>query len=231
MWPTFNCVLKEISPYLFDPLYRMLSATFLDNSSSFDYGLTGSEFPSKFCSILTLPLTSQLSTFLIGCAYFGDFTRIQHYAASNRPTPGAFIEAVETAPDQAVVILSGTTEEGTTHTFGVFSPKPQADGASVQTNIIPSHIGLEPCSLFQLNPVQDVFRGIIGKPGWTVDNGAVMFGQGVMTLKDEMGRVEISHRVTGIGGDEGIYRLNKARGNWTLEFEISELEIWSEMEL
>ncbi|CRG83594.1 hypothetical protein PISL3812_00948 [Talaromyces islandicus] len=232
-WPTFNRVLKEITPYLFDPLYQMLSGTFLDNSSSFEYCLTGSEPPRKFGCILTLPLSTQLSTFLVGCTYFGDFERIQHYIPSNRPTAGVFIDAVETVPDQAFILLSGTTEAGTSHTFGVFSPKPLADGANVQNHVIPNHIGLEPCSIFQLNPVQDFFRGVMGKPGWTVNNGTVMFGQGygvVMTLKDDMRRAEISHHVAKASGDEGSFRSNKARGNWTLELEIAEIEIWSEVE-
>lgn len=230
-WPTFNRVLKETTPYLFDPLYQMLSGTFLDNSSAFEYCSTGSESASEFSRILTLPITGQLSTFLAGSAYFGDFIRIQHYDSSYFPNANEFIESVETVPDEAVVILSGKTEAGTTHTFGVFSPKPQADGASVQTNIVPNHVGQERCSIFQLNPVQDIFRGVIGNPGWAVDNGNVVFGQGggvVMTLKDDMQRVEISHHVAKTDSDEGNYTSNKARGDWTLKLEISEIEIWSE---
>lgn len=230
-WPTFNRALKEITPYLFDPLYDMLEIAFLERESSY---LTGYDPPGMFGDILTLPLMSQLSTFLVGCAEFSDFMRLQHYpaTASSRPTSTAVMEAVEKAPDKAVIILSGTTKSGDIHTFGVFSPKPRVDGASIQTNVIPDVVGLEPCSIFQLAPTQDVFRGVPGKPGWTVDSDTITFGQGgmVMTLKDGLRHAEIKHSVSESFDSDGVYNTNNSRGSWTVEFEISEIEIWSEVD-
>ncbi|QKX57760.1 uncharacterized protein TRUGW13939_04880 [Talaromyces rugulosus] len=230
-WSAFNCALKDITPYLFDPLYDMLSTSFLEQDPS--HYQTGYEPPSEFGDILTLPLVSQLSTFLIGCAYFGDFRRLEHYTPSSLPTPNAFIDAVETAPDEAVIILSGTTKSGDVCTFGVFSREPKADGASVQTNVIPNQVGLEPCSIFQLAPIQDIFRGTPGKPGWTVDSDTVMFGQGggvVMVLTDGLRRAEIRHHVSERSDSEGVYKPNISRGNWIVELEISQIEIWSEVD-
>jgi hypothetical protein len=227
-WPRFNHAFKEITPYLFDPLYHMLEVAFLESET---FPLTGCDRPSTFGDILTLPLMSQLSTFLVGCIYLGDFRRLQRYTVSSRPTPTALIEEVEKALEEAVIILSGTTKSGHLHTFGVFSPKPNADGASIQTNFFENHIGLEPCSIFQLAPVQDVFRGAIGQPGWTVDGDTIAFGQGagvVMTLKDGLRRAEIKHCVSETSSDE-VYRTNNSRGSWMVDFEISGIEIWSEV--
>lgn len=228
-WPAFNRAMKEITPYLFDPLYDMLEIVFLERETSY---LTGYDPPSIFGDILTRPLMSQLSTFLVGCAYFGDFKRIQYYpaTASSRQTPAAVMEAVEKAPDEAIIIVSGTTESGDIHTFGVFSPKPQVDGVSIHTNVIQNQVGLEPCSIFQLTPIQDVFRGVPGKPGWTVDSDTITFGKGgmVMTLKDGLRHAEIKHRVSETSDSDGVYSTNDLRGNWTVEVEISEIEIWSE---
>jgi hypothetical protein len=227
-WPSFNHALKEITPYLFDPLYNMLEVAFLESET---YPLTGCDQPSTFGDILRLPLMSQLSTFLVGCIYLGDFRRLQHYTVSCRPTPTTLMEEVEKAPDEAVIILSGTTKSGHLHTFGVFSPKPKADGASIQTNFFQDHVGLEPCSIFQLAPVQDVFRGAIGKPGWTVDGDTIAFGREggvVMTLKDGLHHAEIKQHVSETSSNE-VYRTNNSRGSWMVDFEISEIEIWSEV--
>lgn len=230
-WPNFNHALKKIAPYLFEPLYDMLEIAFLEREVS--RYLNDCDPPSTFGDILTLPLMSQLSTFLAGCTYFGDFKRLQHFTASNRPSPIAVIEAVEKAPNEAIIILSGTTKSGYTHTFGVFSPKPKADGASIQTNLIPDHAGLEPCSIFQLAPIQDVFRGVPGKPGWAVNSDTITFGQSdgvVMILKDGLRHAEIRHHVSDTTDNDGAYSTNDSRGSWTIEFAILEIEIWSEVD-
>ncbi|KAJ5093908.1 hypothetical protein N7456_009769 [Penicillium angulare] len=231
-WPGFYRGLKEIMPYLFDPIYSLLFESFLEKASSFGV-LAGFEGPSSFGEILTLPHASQLSTFLSGCLTFEYLRCFEHYTPSRLPTPNALIEAVETFPDDSPVllILSGTTKSGETCVFGVFSPKPKADGASIVTNIVPNVIGLEPCSIFQLAPVQDIFRGIPDKPGWKIDNETVTFGQdgGVtMTFTDGLRCVKITHGSE--EGSEGGYKSNKLRGSWTVELEISQIEVWSEME-
>lgn len=202
--------------------------------------ITGSDPPSTVAgSILTLPRMSQLSSFLIGCAYFGDFRRFQHYTSLHpRPTPTEFVSAMEAVPNEGIVVLSGTeATTGETFIFGVFSPKPKLDGSSVQTSVAPGWVGLEPCSIFQLAPVQDIFRGVTGKPGWTVETDAVIFGQKqgggsgvVMGLKDSLRRAEITHRVSEGDDDAKIYEPNPWRGNWAVNIEISQIEIWSEEE-
>ncbi|OKL57149.1 hypothetical protein UA08_07633 [Talaromyces atroroseus] len=235
-WPMFDHSLKTIAPYLFDPLYHMITLAFLDKEGFF---LTGCESGNTIeGSILTVPLMSQLSTFLAGCAYIPDFCRCQHYSKKVRPTPTAFVRALEDVPDEAFMFLSGkSSTTGETFVFGVFSPKPKLDGASIQTSIVPGQVGLEPCSIFQLAPIQDVFRGVTGKPGWIVGNNddTVIFGQiggdgVVMALKDGLRCVEITHRVSEGDDTTQVYRPNAYRGTWEVSFEISEMEIWSELD-
>lgn len=240
-WPMLDHGLRDVAPYLFDPLYHMLELTFLNKEGAL---VTGHELDSttifeNSSGILTLPLISQLSTFLAGCAYFPDFCRVQRYeTATNRPEPTEFVRAIKQVPDEAVVLFSGReTTTGDTFIFGVFSPKPKIEGANIQTSIVPNHVGLEPCSIFQLAPVQDIFRGIAGKPGWTVvdSNDTVIFGQDcgggvVMALKDGLRRVEITHRVSQGDDSTEVYKPNVWRGNWEVSFELAHIEIWSEPE-
>ncbi|KAJ5287450.1 hypothetical protein N7478_003136 [Penicillium angulare] len=231
-WPGFYRGLKDTMPYLFDPIYSLLFESFLEKTSSF-WVMTGLECPNSFGEILTLPRASQLSAFLSGCLAFDYLRCLEYYTPSSLPSPNVLIEAVETSPDDSrvLLLLSGTTRSGEPYVFGVFSPKPKVDGASIVTNIVPSAVGLEPCSIFQLAPVQDIFRGIPDKPGWKVDNETVTFGQNggvMMTFTDRLRCVEIIH-VSEEGG-EGVYRSNKLRGNWTVELEMSRIEIWREME-
>ncbi|EED14659.1 conserved hypothetical protein [Talaromyces stipitatus ATCC 10500] len=231
-WPMFDSALRDTVPYLFDPFYYMLSTTFLGTTGLFDV-LDRPEVTNTSGGILKPALFSQLATFLSGGVYFGSLRRIHRCTGPTRTSPTEFVGAMESVPDEAIMVLSGTTSAGESCIFGVFSPKPRADGASVQPNDIPGHVGQEPCSVFQLAPVQDIFRGAIGKPGWTVDNDTVIFGQGggvILGLKDGLRQVHVTHEVH--KGDErtGVYRSNPWRGSWEVDFEISEMEIWSEQE-
>ncbi|KAM3077267.1 hypothetical protein ACMFMG_003269 [Clarireedia jacksonii] len=229
-WPMFEHGMKATAPYLFDPLYKLLSRTFLGDRSVFDVD-DGSEVFIGPPNVLTIPFASQLYTFLAGSVCFETLECFNHFTSSNLPTSSALISAMESVPGEAILILSGTTSNRETVTFGLYSPKPKIDGSSIETNLIPSIEGLERCAIFQLSPVHDVFRGNIGKPGWTADDESVTFGGGsgvVMVLKDQLRRGEVRHRI--LDGDQmtGIYEADRWRGDWAVEFEIAEIAIWSE---
>ncbi|KAI1085090.1 hypothetical protein F5B20DRAFT_130270 [Whalleya microplaca] len=228
-WPTFNHAFRDIMPYLFETFYRLLSCTFMDKSSIFDV-FDATPPPTTSGNILTTPRQSQLVTFLAGSVYFGDLYCCYQYAGQNRPSIAAIINVLETVPDEAIMVISGTTKAGEYCIFGIFSPEPKADGPSIQTNVLPGIAKRERCSLFQLAPMQDTFRGVVGKPGWIVNSNAVSFGQdgGVeMIIKDGL-LAEIRHEVVNVDEGRGAYEANVWRGNWTVEFEVAELEIWSE---
>ncbi|KAF4636511.1 hypothetical protein G7Y89_g1578 [Cudoniella acicularis] len=235
-WPTFEYAVMNIAPYLFDSYYRLLTHTFLAGDSSCPFGvLDAAEVPSAPAGIaLTLPLQSQLVTFLNGSVGFGIFTRMRHYGASNLPTPTALVSTMQEVPDEAILVLFGKMATGESCTFGLFSPKPRSDGPSIQTNYkpTPNHVGYERCAIFQLTPVQDVYRGVVGKPGWIVDDKSVTFGQGygvVMTLKDNLANAEVRHQISDRDEIGSTYEANPWRGNWVMDFEITEVEIWSDV--
>ncbi|KAJ5583985.1 uncharacterized protein N7459_003785 [Penicillium hispanicum] len=231
-WPMFNYGLRNVVPYLLDPFYHLLSMALLEDTGEY-FLMTPTDPPTTVGGILGLPHMSQLSTFLIGCIDFDALRRMEHYSGLDLPTPAGLVSAIESVPDEAIVVLSGSTATGKNFIFGVFSPKPLADRTSVQS-LDPNHLGLEPCSIFQLAPTQDIFRGVAGRPGWILDDEGVVFGQsgGVrMALRDGLSRIEITHEVS--KGDETteVYKSNPWRSSWALSIAVSEIEIWSEPDL
>ena len=247
-WPMFDHGLKNVAPYLLDPLYHIISTIFMEKRGpGISYLLDPlSLLPNG--TPLTMPLLSQLTTYLGGSLDFGSLRRTLHYStADDLPkTSSELITAMEAIPEEAVLVFSAQSREnGTTYVFGVFSYKPRQDGSSIQTNVIPSYVGQERCAIFQLAPVQDVFRGVVGRPGWTVtDSDTVVFGQlgnggVVLELKDGLRAAEITHRIpiakSGDGdGDSGggyVYEPNVWRGSWSASLHISDIEIWTDQEV
>jgi hypothetical protein len=230
-WQMFEYGMRVTAPYLFDPLYTLLSRNLLGKESFFDVD-GGSEVFVGPPNVLTIPRASQLYTFLIGGVSFGDLECFHHFTGPNMPTPSTLISALESSPETAIMILSGTASNGITITFGLYSFKPKLDGSSIQRDKDPLS-EREGCTIFQLEPVHDVFRGVEGSAGWKFDEDSSTFGEGdgvVMVLKDRTSRGEVKHQVSDSDGDEmtGTYEGNRWRGDWTVEFEIEGIAIWGE---
>ena len=254
-WPMFDHALKNIAPYLLDPLYHIISTIFLDKRGPGISYFFDAPSPLPSGTPLTMPLLSQLATFLGGSIDFASFRRTLHYSATdtyNLPkTSSELIGAIEAIPEEAMLVFSAQSpkeeeNDGRAYVFGVFSYKPKQDGASIQTNVIPSFVGQERCVIFQLAPVQDVFRGVVGKPGWTVtDRDTVLFGQlggdggVVLELKDGLRAVDITHQIevaksgnsVGDSGDGYVYEPNVWRGNWATSLQISNIEVWTDQKV
>ncbi|CAG8952161.1 hypothetical protein HYFRA_00000900 [Hymenoscyphus fraxineus] len=232
-WRMFEYGMKNTTPYLLDGYYRLLSQTFLGKSSLIDVLDAATVPPAPDNVALTLPLQSQLVTFLAGSVAFESLTRMQHYSSSNLPTPVALISAIQEVPDEDLLLLFGKdTSTGVPHAFGIFSPKPKFDGLGIQNNVFPDQEGYERCALFQLAPVQDVYRGVVGKPGWVVDDKSITFGEGsgvVLTLRDGLTRAEVKQQVAAGDDIQKTYEPNSWRGNWVVSLDVSGIEIWSEM--
>ncbi|KAF2967534.1 hypothetical protein GQX73_g6027 [Xylaria multiplex] len=239
-WPMFERGLRNDAPYLFAPFYRLLSTTFLGKSSTIDV-LDASEVPPSLergAVILTRPLQSQLSTFLAASVYFGWFYRTHHFTITDvdAPTPAALISAIQAAPDEAVLVISGTLESGEPCTFGLFTPQPRSDATSIQTEVNPHNAGQERCGLFQLEPTHGVFKGVVGRPGWSIadDGGSVTFGRGggmVLALGDGLRQAVVRHQTGEEEDDTVSYAASTWRGDWLIEFDVTSIEIWSEREL
>ncbi|KAK0709924.1 hypothetical protein B0T26DRAFT_679275 [Lasiosphaeria miniovina] len=242
-WPMFDHGLKNVAPYLFDPLYHIISTVFMGKRGPGISYLLDAPSPLPSGTPLTMVLLSQLTTFLGGSADFASFRRTLHYSASDDlpKTASELIKAMEAISEEAVMMLSARSEgSGETYVFGVFSYKPQQDVGSIQTNVIPSYVGQERCAIFQLAPVQDIFRGVVGKPGWTVTGSdTVVFGQPggggvVLMLEDGLRSVDIAHQVPITEGDGNsggyVYEPNVWRGNWSTSLHNSDIEIWTDQD-
>ncbi|KAF3062285.1 hypothetical protein GL218_03645 [Daldinia childiae] len=144
--------------------------------------------------------------------------------------------------------------------FGLFSPKPKEDRSHIlaRADFRPNAEGQQQCTLFQLAPRQDLYQGVAGAAGWStaVDadgSESVIFGRAtsinekeaerggvVLILRDGLRRGEVRHRGRGIDVDidsgadsqagEVTYRANLSRGDWVLDFDIDQIEIWSEID-
>ncbi|KAK3315621.1 hypothetical protein B0H66DRAFT_347672 [Apodospora peruviana] len=256
-WPMFDHGLKNVAPYLLDPLYNIICIIFMPHKRSpgISYLLDApSLLPSG--TPLTMPLLSQLTTFLGASFDFASFRRTLHYSASSddkTTSSEQLIRAMETIPESAVLVFSAHESEEendgrTEYIFGVFSYKPKQDGSSIQIN---SSVDQERCAIFQLAPVQGVFRGVVGKPGWTLtDSNTAVFGKlgsnnggggVVLKLKDGLRAADITHEVqvpakSGSNGDADssggcgyVYEPTAWRGNWSLtSLHISDIEIWTD---
>ncbi|KAI1097403.1 hypothetical protein F4804DRAFT_327737 [Jackrogersella minutella] len=267
-WPSFSHALSDAAPHLFDPLYRLLTLAFLDKSSPIDI-LDAPEPPHNIPigAILTLPRVSQLVSFLAETIYAGNLQRMTSCHSPSFPTLTAFVQAIQNVPDEAIVLISGRstittptsaspTKQGELCIFGLFSPAPKKDGVQIQApaEVDPVNVGQQQCALFQLAPVQDVFRGVAGKAGWDVvadvEGGeSVTFGGSdsienqrggvVLVLHDGLRRARIRHWGIDINSVEGrddskgkgvVYEASSTRGDWELEFIVEDIEIWSEVQ-
>ncbi|KAI1451533.1 hypothetical protein F4805DRAFT_451112 [Annulohypoxylon moriforme] len=178
-WPSFANAIEIAAPHIVEPLYRLLTVTFMNKPAPPDI-LEPPNPPRNLPedAILTLPRVSQLVSFLAETMEAGYLRRTNRYASSNFPTPAALVEAMISVPEEAIVLFSGrvttatgvAAEQGRLCVFGLYSPVPRKDGSRIQapSEIKPNDAGQRQCQLFQLAPVQDVFRGVAGKPGWSV---------------------------------------------------------------
>ena len=255
-WPRFDDAVRNSLQDLFQPVFRLLLITplglktrsqeyrFVQNPHP-DDGVTGSEDGR----ILTKTRMSLLDVFLDGSVEFEALSCFHRYSASRTQArkaihlpvaADAFVEAMETVPEEAIVVVSGKAN-GTRYVFGVFSPQPKKDGTAIQPKSVPDHENQERCAIFQLEPTYDVFRGVIGQPGWAaVGLRDVVFGQPatgngvVLALRDGLCRLEMTHQGRNAKVDwhnrpRYSYRANGWRGNWELSIDVDAVEIWSEV--
>ncbi|KAK4452545.1 hypothetical protein QBC34DRAFT_455322 [Podospora aff. communis PSN243] len=182
--PPFDHGLHKLAPYLFDSLYRFLSVTFLGQNNLVDIPRPSREVPSRPSSdgILTLPLAAQLATFLSWNVDYTSLTCHARFKPEDAPENVSALLKALIPPSgfepPSILLLQGfsaATSEPVV--FGFFTPSPDKDGKAIQDVSPPNYIGVENCALFQLAPVHEVFRGTVGKAGWSVaDDKTIVFG-------------------------------------------------------
>jgi len=256
-WPRFDDAVRNGLQDLFQPVFRLLLMTPLGLSTRSDeYRFVQNPHPDDDVTgredgrILTKTRMSLLDVFLDGSVEFEVLSCLHRYSASGTQAreavhlpvaADAFVEAMESVPDEALVVVSGKAADGTRYVFGVFSPRPKEDGTAIQPKSVPHHENQERCAIFQLEPTYDVFRGAIGQPGWAaVCLRDVVFGQPAagngmaLALRDGLCRLEMTHRGRNAKVDwhnrpRYSYEANGWRGNWGLSIDVEAVEIWSEV--
>ncbi|KAI0191103.1 hypothetical protein F4808DRAFT_476392 [Astrocystis sublimbata] len=113
--------------------------------------------------------------------------------------------------------------------------QPKNDEASIQTDENPHNALQERCVLFQLQPVQSVFKGVVGTPGWSLDDDqeGVRFGLegGVsLMLRDGLRRAVVRQKSCDEESSPNAmsYAPRAWQGDWTVDLDVKGIEIWSE---
>jgi hypothetical protein len=182
--------------------------------------------------VLTSPVLSQLGFLLSETISFEELHL--HYQSipsvlTNDDQVSDIVIAIKKSSDFSLVLFSGKSlSTGETVVFGGFFLCPVQDEKEI---FGPELNSWERSLLFQLAPINDVFRSRAGKPAWTQTGQEAWFGENgkgvAVGLIDGLRKAKISH----IGeGEDGTYEATKWRGNWELEIEIEHVEVWGEQE-
>ncbi|KAI1457604.1 hypothetical protein F4805DRAFT_166801 [Annulohypoxylon moriforme] len=119
-WPGFDDALKQM-PFLFDPLYRCLTAAFLKEMPFVISGVWIAPTPPED-SFMTLPRLSQLATMVNQDVDFENFGRAHQWNTGIRPTAGVLASFMKTMPDLSILTMYGLSATGEKYIFGVFKP-------------------------------------------------------------------------------------------------------------
>ncbi|PYH43527.1 uncharacterized protein BP01DRAFT_100140 [Aspergillus saccharolyticus JOP 1030-1] len=221
-WERFDEVVRDIMPQFFVGLQKLLAPLYQpadDRKDILD------QLPSP-SNIVTRPVLAQMGMLLAETVAFdslllrGAYTHTTNSAATSAEALTAFLRDDE---ELTVVLIAGRCMRSRQKVvFGFHLPWAGLEGAAAS------------CLLFQLHPVQDVFPGStaeIPRPGYRFDarEGTLVFGEdgkGVqLVLEKDLKRMSVRHVVSTKGG----YQAREWRGNWTMEVEVHEIEIWDEV--
>ena len=187
--------------------------------------------------ILTLPKLTQLAS-VLECDFSWDEDFYLLYQYNSDKNNNAALNLVENLLEAICVseeiptllLVSGklshdnTTEDvvfgafiaNTTHDGTEIQPKPQED----QNSTI----------LFQLSPVHDIFRGNVGRAGWSLVNEELCFGErdcGVaLVFAKDLKEAKVVHNLN--GNQKAVYEPSEWRGTWSTNFEVKSIEVWTD---
>ena len=177
--------------------------------------------------ILTLPKLTQLASVLECDFSWDDICPLYQYNPDdNRNTASSLAETIDTSGEYPILLLvSGKiSHENTTEdaVFGALIANITHDGTDIQPK---PHSTL----LFQLSPVHDIFRGNVGRAGWSVVREELCFGErdcgvALVFAKDLKGATVV-HSLD--GNDKAVYESSEWRGTWSTQVEVKAIEIWS----
>lgn len=164
-------------------------------------------------------MLSQLGTFISGtvCA---EYLQLHKYYKVNTTSISAstLAEQIAAVPDPVIILLiSGKiVQTGEKAIFGYH---------------LPWHETNDPCFLFELSPVHDVFRGHGPRPGWKIDRDNLVFGESdngvALVLEKDLKWMTVSHNTSKQNGPK--YDATSWRGDWQVCVEVDEIEMWLEV--
>lgn len=119
-WPAFDDALKQM-PFLFDPLHRIMAASFLREQP---FEVSGSWLAPKppGDSFMTVARLSQLAVMLNQDVDFENFRMAHQWHTGVRPTVEVLLAAIKTMPNFCVMVMCGRSSNGQTFIFGIFDP-------------------------------------------------------------------------------------------------------------
>ncbi|ODM15876.1 hypothetical protein SI65_08717 [Aspergillus cristatus] len=179
--------------------------------------------PSKPGHIATRPILSQLGMILPGTVTFDNIQLHKYYnlnesiTSINAAILAEQITTTQTAavPDPVTLLISGKlTQTGERAVLGYHLPWFNSGDP-------------DPCLLFQLSPLHDVFRGGNAvRPGWKIDSDEnLIFRESsngmALVLGKDCKRATVSHHVSG----KGMYDATAWRGDWQADVQVEEIEI------
>ncbi|KAI2469270.1 hypothetical protein F4781DRAFT_395257 [Annulohypoxylon bovei var. microspora] len=119
-WSKFDDALKQM-PFLLDPLYRILSAAFLQRTP---FAVSGDWIAPQppGDSFMTLPRLSQLATMVNQDVDFENFGRAHQWRTGIRPTAEVLVNVMKTMPDLSILTMCGLSSAGENYVLGIFKP-------------------------------------------------------------------------------------------------------------
>ncbi|KAE8156599.1 hypothetical protein BDV40DRAFT_280669 [Aspergillus tamarii] len=213
-WDMYDQAARGGMPMLVDSLTCLLTPFYKDPEDK-DYPLNIPK-PGK---VATLPIFSQMMSLGI----FGIGQDLQEYKYYNLRTTSVMASTIVGDLDafpkaEIILLLSGKdSKTGKKTIFGYHVPLLELRGAPF---------------LFQLSNTSDSFRGNGPRPGHELDGGELIIGQrgnGVaLMLRQDSKRAIVSHNLS--EQFEPMYAANMWRGDWQIEFDVEEIELWMLLE-
>ncbi|KAM5438265.1 hypothetical protein MferCBS31731_005126 [Microsporum ferrugineum] len=233
-WPAFDEVAFKVTPWLLDGYYRILSSFFGKPGPGERLGFNLDDTPISLLNptnILTFPVMGQLGIMFSRSSYcFYNLCRFRYYKPHiNEIDISTVTRDISTIPGSAFFLVSGKNKKtGDVSVFGSYIAVPSKDGDGIQSTEEEKAVHWQDSCLFELSPVHDIYSGNRGSPGWKIVEDSLCFGNRengfALELSSGLRSAAVFHNVD--GKQQPVYNASKWRGNWQLEFEIEEIELW-----
>jgi len=220
-WDMFASSFGRTTPWLFKPLFCLLSCSIHDSPTEHK-----KELPPMQGEILTVPRLAQLSLFLHDDYDFESFRLVSTDVGKLTEQMSSSI-----AMQYPGLLLFSAKSSGQSdaHVYGFWSEHPARDKECIQEPGCPDY---QPSSLFQLQPVHDVFPGQLGALAWSEKGGTIVFGdrnQGtsIEFSSESTYTLVVRHVLDSGSQDDGfVFAATDWRGTWELELGLNCIEYW-----